>query len=752
MNINRLRFPIFRFSRISVLFLTPIVLFIAAQAQQPPSAASYKDPKLPVEQRVQDLLVRMTLEEKVSMLNGANWMESVAIPRLGIPSIKMADGPMGIRSWLGSSAITSAPGAKQTFSSTAFPAGIAVAATWDPEIAQHVGQAIGQEMKSIGRNMILGPTVNIQRVPLWGRNFEGYGEDPYLASRMGVAYIKGVQSEGVIATVKHFAANNEEFERHRIDEAIDERTLQEIYFPAFKAAVQEAGVWSVMSAYNKVNGTYCAENEYLLKDVLKNGWGFKGFVVSDWGSTYSTAGTVNAGMDLEMPGGEVARKWLQTDRTIKAGNGGDWLSSEKVSAEISAGRIPVAAVDDNVSRILRVIFLSGLFDHPSASSVTIDTHEQRAVARRAAAESIVLLKNAGDVLPLDPAKIKSLAIIGPNAAVARTGGGGSSLVHPPYAVTPLDGIKQRAGRQVQISYALGAGIPGEDPKNDTPEAREQLRKEAVAIASKADAAIVVVGDSPAIESESFDRKTLDLPEGQDELIREVAKVNRNTIVAFNAGGPVNVSRWVENTSAVLAMWFAGEEGGNAIADVLFGDVNPSGKLPFSFINDWSQSSAYGNYPGENLHVKYAEGIYVGYRYFDKHNIAPQYPFGYGLSYTHFGYSDLKISPAKGSSDSQLKVTLKLTNQGRRKGAEVVQLYLHDGHSAVDRPVKELKAFQRVQLSPGQSTVVSFTLDKNALAYYSTEKKTWIAEPGKFDVLVGTSSRDIRLQQSFDLMQ
>ena len=751
MNIDRLRFSILRFSRISVLFLTPIVLLIAAQAQQPPSAAPYKDPKLPVEQRVQDLLGRMTMEEKVSMLSGANWMESVAIPRLGIPAIKMADGPMGIRSWLGSSAITSAPGAKQTFSSTAFPAGIAIAATWDPEIAQQVGQAIGQEMKSIGRNMILGPTVNIQRVPLWGRNFEGYGEDPYLASRMGVAYIKGVQSEGVIATVKHFAANNEEFERHRIDAAIDERTLHEIYFPAFKAAVQEAGVWSVMSAYNKVNGTYCAENEYLLKDVLKNGWGFKGFVVSDWGSTYSTAGTVNAGMDLEMPGGEVARKWLQTDRTIKAGNGGDWLSPEKVSAEITAGHIPPANVDDNVSRILRVIFLSGQFDHPSTSSGTIDTPEQRAVARRAAAESIVLLKNSGDLLPLDRSKIKSLAVIGPNAAVARTGGGGSSLVHPLNPVTPLEGVKERAGAKIQITYALGVGTPGEDPKNDSPEAREQLRKEAVAIAAKADAAIVVVGDSPAIESESFDRKTLDLPEGQDELIQEVAKVNHNTVVVFNAGGPVDVSRWVDSVPALLDAWFGGEEGGHAIADVVFGNVNPSGRLPFSFIDEWRQSPAYGNYPGENLHVKYAEGIYVGYRYFDKHDIAPQYPFGYGLSYTHFGYSDLKISPGKGAGNSQITVTVKLTNQGKREGAEVVQLYVHDGHSAVDRPVKELKAFRRVNLSPGQSTVVSFTLDKGALAYYSTQDKDWIAEAGKFDVLVGASSRDIRLKKTFELL-
>ncbi len=740
-----------KLNRILVYFIAIIFAVATLQSQETPAKAPYKDPSLPVEQRVQDLLSRMTVEEKVSLLSGAGWMESVAIPRLGIPAIRMADGPMGIRSWLGSSAITSAPGARQVFSSTAFPAGIALAATWDPELAQREGQVIGQEVKAIGRDMILGPTVNIQRVPLWGRNFEGFGEDPYLAARMGVGYIKGVQGEGVIATVKHFVANNEEFERHRIDEAIDERALQEIYFPAFKAAVQEAGVWSVMSAYNKVNGTYCAENAYLLKDVLKKGWGFKGFVVSDWGSTYSTAGTVNAGMDLEMPGGEVARKWLATERTIKAGNGGDWLAPDKVLADIKAGRIPVANVDDNVSRILRVLFLSGQFDHPHTATGTIDTPEQREVARRVAAQSIVLLKNAGDLLPIDPVKIKSLAVIGPNAAVARTGGGGSSLVHPPFAVTPLDGIKERAGGRIQVSYALGAGIPGEDPKNDTPEAREQLRKEAVALAAKSDAAIVVVGDSSKVESESFDRETLDLPAGQDELIEEIAKVNRNTIVVFNAGGPVNVSRWVTSVPALLDMWFGGEEEGHAIADVLFGDVNPSGRLPFSFINNFKESPAYGNYPGENLHVKYAEGIYVGYRYFDKHNIAPQFPFGYGLSYTRFAYSDLKISPAK-SGSPQVNVTLKVRNEGKRAGAEVVQLYVHDGHSKVDRPVKELKAFRRVELSPEQSTTVSFALDRGAFAYYSTKKKDWVVEQGTFDILVGASSRDIRLQKSFDYIR
>jgi len=735
--------------RITILILTVLVAGVAiGHAQDVPSNAPYKNAKLPVEQRVQDLLGRMTVEEKASMLAGANWMESVAIPRLGIPSIKMADGPMGIRSWAGPSKITKA----SPFNSTAFPAGIAVAATWDPAVAQSVGQAIGQEVRAIGRDMILGPTVNIQRVPLWGRNFEGYGEDPYLAAQMGVAYIKGVQGEGVIATVKHFDANNQEFERHRVDEAIDERTLQEIYFPAFKAAVQEAGVWSVMSAYQKVNGLYCSENPFLLKDILRKEWGFKGFVVSDWGSTYSTVGPVNAGMDLEMPGGEPVRSWLMTEGAKKVGNGGDWLSPEKVLPEVAAGRITVATLDDNVGSILRTMFVSGVFDRAPTAPGEIDTPAQRAVARHGAAESIVLLKNDGNLLPLDPAKIKSLAVIGPSAAVARTGGGGSSLVHPNYSITPLSGIKERAGDSMQISYALGTSMPGEDPAKDTSEARDEMRKEAVAIAAKADAAIVLIGNSPAIESEDFDRTTLDLPAGQDELVQAIAKVNHNTIVVFNAGASVNVSRWVGQVPSVLDAWFGGQEIGHAIADVLFGDVDPSGKLPFSFINDFKESPAYGNYPGEDLHVKYAEGMYVGYRYFDKHSITPQFPFGYGLSYTSFGYSDLKIKPGKAANGQTFEVSLKLRNQGKRAGAEVVQLYVHDGHSSVDRPVKELKGFRRVELAPGKSTTVSFTLDKSSMAYYSTQKKDWVAEPGTFDVLVGASSADIRLKGSFELSQ
>jgi beta-glucosidase len=724
--------------------------FTVCVAQSTPDTPPYRNPTLPVEQRVQDLLGRMTLQEKVSMLSGSGWMESAAVDRLGIPSIKMADGPMGIRSWLGSSAITNSLKSAQSTTSTAFPAGVAIGATWDPELAKQEGQVIAQEMKAMGRDMILGPTVNIQRVPLWGRNFEGYGEDPYLAGQMAVGYIEGVQGEGVIATVKHFVANNQEYERHRIDAEVGERALHEIYLPAFKAAVQQAHVWSVMSAYNRVNGAYCAENIPLLKDVLQKDWGFQGFVVSDWGSTYSTAPTVNAGMDIEMPGGEAAKKWLKTPSVQASGNSDGWLTPDKVLPEVSTGKISTSTIDDNVSRILRVVFASGIFDHPHVATGLVDTPQQRAVARRAAAESIVLLKNAGNLLPLDLSKVHSIAVIGPNAAVARTGGGGSSLVHPKYAVTPLDGVKEKAGNRVQVLYALGNSMEGENPAQDTPAAQQQLRDEAVALAAKADVAILFVGYSPKFEAESFDRKTMDLPSGQDELIRAVAKANRNTIVVFNAGDPITMAKWVDGVPAIVDMWYGGQEGGHGIADVLFGDVNPSGKLPFSFLKEWKDSPAYGHYPGVDLRVDYAEGIYVGYRYFDKHKTAIQYPFGYGLSYTSFDYSDLKIAPGKFSETHPVEVALNLRNSGSRAGAEVVELYVHDGHSSVDRPVKELKGFRRVELAPGETKAIRFTLDRSAFAYYSTAKKDWVAEPGEFEILVGASSQDIKLKGNLEL--
>lgn len=728
---------------VAILALFAVAVLIGARLRAQAPAPPYQNPALDVEHRVDDLLGRMTAREKAEMLSGSGWMESQPNERLGIPAIRMADGPLGVRNWRGSSAVTNDPNTVPV-AATAFPAGIAMAATWDPDLVAREARVIAQEVKALGRDMILGPTVNINRVPLWGRNFEGYGEDPYLAARMGVAYIQAVQAEGVIPSVKHFAANNQEFERHRIDEQIDERTLHEIYLPAFHAAVRDAGVWAVMNAYNKVNGRWCAENPYLLTDTLRKRWGFRGFVISDWGSTYSTVATLNAGMDLEMPGGEAMRRWAARPETQRDGNGAGWLAADKVLAAVSAGQIKQKAVDDAVRRILRVMFTAGLFDHPHAGGAEVDTPEQRFTARMAAYESMVLLKNTG-VLPLG-AGVHKVAVIGPGAAIARTGGGGSSLVRPKYAVTPLEGIKQAAGAQASVRYALGAAMEGEDADKSPAE----LRAEAVALAHESDVAVVVCGYSPKLEGEGFDRKSMDLPAGQDELIEAVAGANKNTVVVIAAGAPVTMTRWLARVPAVLIAWYGGQEGGHAIGDVLYGLVNPSGKLPVTFPKRLKDSPAYGHYPGENLHVEYSEGIYVGYRGFDKHGVEPQFPFGHGLSYTTFDYSQLQVAPARIAGGGATSIRVEVRNSGRRAGAEVLQLYLQPPPSRVDRPVKELKGFARVVLRPGQARTVSFTLDKAAMSYYDSRVHDWVAEPGRFTVLVGASSRDIRVKGEFEL--
>jgi beta-glucosidase len=722
------------------LFLLPA----ACARKDPLENAAFRNPQLPIEQRVSDLLGRMTAEEKASMLAGVNWMESPSISRLGIPVIKMADGPMGVRAWYGPSAATNTANSQlPKVESTSFPAGIAMAATWNPNLVEEVGKAIGRETRSLGRNMILGPTINIARVPVWGRNFEGYGEDPFLTSRMGVSFIKGAQQEGVIATAKHFAANNQEFERHRIDEKIDERALHEIYLPAFKAAVQEAGVLSVMSAYNKVNGLYCAENAYLLDEVLRKQWGFRGFVVSDWGGTYSTAGSIKAGLNLEMPGGQQMLDWLATDRVKAAGNSGGWLIQAKVLSALSSGQVTQQTIDQRVADMLRVMFQRRLFDARPEATGEADTAGQKKLARDAAAEGIVLLKNENDILPFGT-KVRTIAVIGPNAAVARTGGGGSSLVRPKYAVSPLDGIRARAGEKWKIDYAQGLAMEGEKLDQDAAAAK----KEAVGKAAKADVAVVFVGYSSTLESEGFDRKTLDLPAGQDELIRAVAAANKNTFVVIQAGSPVTMSKWLNEVSGVAVAWYGGQECGNAIADILFGDVNPSGKLPVSFPRELKDSPAFRTYPGENLRTEYAEGMYVGYRYFDKKGIVPLFPFGFGLSYTKFEYSDLTVAPKTVDSNDKVQVTLKIRNTGKVAGAEVVQVYVRDLESSVDRPVKELKAFRKIFLKPAESQVVDFTLGGDSLSYYDPGTRSWVAEPGIFEVQIGSSSRAIRLKTSF----
>jgi beta-glucosidase len=548
--------------------------------------------------------------------------------------------------------------------------------------------------------------------------------------------------------VKHFAGNNQEFERHRVDDQVDDRTLNEIYFPAFQAAVQEAGVWSVMSAYNKLNGQWCAENPSLLTGALQRKWGFKGFVVSDWGSTYSTEGTVSSGMNLEMPGGAPLASFLALPRIQKAGFLGGWLAKDKVMAALSAGKLKQEAVDDSVRRMLRIMFTAGLFDKPKKGGGEVDTPAQRAVARQGATESIVLLKNTGDLLPLASAKVKSVAVIGPNAAEARPGGGGSSRVRSKYKVSPLDGIEESVASGFQVAYALGTAMEAQGQK-PADAARKQQLDEAVALARKSDVAVVFVGYSPELESEDFDRTTMDLPAGQDELIAAVAAANPKTVVVVVAGAPVTMTKWIGRVPTVLMQFYGGQEAGHGIADVLFGAASPSGKLPVTFPKRFSDSPAYGNYPGNDLHVNYAEGIYIGYRGFDKRKVDPLFAFGHGLSYTRFTYSNLQVTPKAGAG-KPVEVSLQLRNSGSHEGAEAVQLYLRDVKSSVDRPLKELKRFRRVNLKPGETQNVAFTLDQAAMSFYDPARKDWVAEPGTFEVWVGSSSQDIRLKGSFEL--
>ena len=487
------------------LLIVAGVALLASCRTGPPR---YLDTALTVDQRIDDLLGRLTLEEKVGMVSGETWMETRAVARLGVPALKTNDGPLGVRYWSLDSRTKPA-----NFGTTAFPAGVAMAATWDQELVEREGKAIAEQARALGRNMLLGPTVNIARLPQWGRNFEGYGEDPFLAARMAVAYINGVQSEGVIATVKHFAANNQEFERNRVDVRVSERALHEIYFPAFRASIQEANVGSVMSLYNKVNGLWAAENPYLLTDVLRKQFGFKGLVVSDWASTHTTVETANAGLDVEMPSAESLKGLLNEPVFVKAGFMGGFMAPEKLLPAVASGQVAQSKIDEKVRRILWAMFTLGIFDRKEEPTNVVDTPEQQAVAREAAVESMVLLKNAGAVLPLSADRLRSIAVIGPNAAVAPTGGGGSSLVEPKIVpVPPLEALKARVGSRVQVQYALGCAMEGEDKEKDTPAARAALIKEAVALARKSDAAVIFAGYSPATEQEMTDR-TLALPAG-----------------------------------------------------------------------------------------------------------------------------------------------------------------------------------------------------------------------------------------------
>jgi beta-glucosidase len=688
------------------------------------TAPVYLDANQPLETRVDDLLSRLTFDEKISIIHADSKFTTAAIPRLGIPRRWLDDGPHGVREDIGPD--TWAPAGRTDDFSTAMPSGICLAATWNPDLGYSEGEAIGQEARARGKDIMLGPGVNILRTPLCGRNFEYLGEDPLLSGVMASGYIRGEQSQDISSCVKHFALNNQEFERGTINVEVDERALREIYLPAFKAAVQEAGLWSVMGAYNRLRGQHCCENDYLLNKILKDEWGFKGLVMSDWAGTHDTREAALNGLDLEMG----------TEKKYD-----DFFLAKPYRDGLQNGEFSLAGLDEKVRRNLRVMLATHVFD-AGRKTGSLNTAAHQAVARRVAEEGIVLLKNENHVLPLDAAKLKTIAVIGENATRLHAHGGDSSGIKAFYEVNPLDGIVNRAGKNVNVIFSEGYRKDG----------GADLAKRAVSAAKAADVVIYIGGlnHDKGFDCEGADRADLKLPFGQDELLKKIVAANPKTIVVLE-GTMVEMDAWLKKVPALLQAWYPGMEGGNALAGVLFGDVNPSGKLPATFPKKLSDSPAHalGAYPGTNGTVTYAEGLLVGYRWFDTKHIEPQFPFGFGLSYTTFKYSNLKLIPGDGTNGI-VTAQFEIENTGKRAGAEVAQLYVHEKNPRLTRPEKELKGFRKIFLQPGEKQAVSIPLARSAFAYYDPAQKGWVAQPDSFEIQIGGSSRDIRLRDNFNL--
>ncbi len=832
--------------KIAFLLVATIALFAVHSGAQ-----SAGPTQADIDKRVESILSKMTLDEKITFISGATSFSMHSFSKLGIPSLMMSDGPMGVHDY--------GP-------TTAYPAGILLAASWDTELANRFGKMMGDDARARGVHFILAPGMNIYRAPMNGRNFEYFGEDPFLAGRIAVAEIKGIQSEGVIATAKHFVANNSEYGRMDHSSDVDERTLREIYLPAFEAAVKEGKVGAVMDAYNLVNGIHMTANGYLNNEVLKKEWGFKGILMSDWGATHDGIAAANGGLDLEMPSGL-------------------YMNATTLLPAIRDGKVSEATIDEKVRTILRTAIQFGFFDREQTdTSIPLYSQVGREIARNEAEGGMVLLKNEGNILPLDKTKLKTIAVIGPDAYPAVIGGGGSSLVAPYYAVSYLEGISNYLGPKIKVLTAddtaplpevvngsvfqaspsggenglIGeyfdnqelAGAPaltrtdrlvdfdwGEGsfadghpvdhfsarwtgyyvPKlsgdytfyvsaddgmrvyvdderivSDWTKHSETLHtasrhleggkphkikveyyedtggasihfgvigsdanvgRATKALAAKADAVILCVGFDSESESEGGDR-TFRLPNAQDELVRAIASVNKNVIVVLTAGGNVDMTRWIDQVPALVDAFYPGQEGGDAIARVLFGDVNPSGKLPASYEKRWEDNPTHDNYyptPGTKR-IPYREGIFLGYRYYDRATTKPMFPFGYGLSYTNFEYGHLDVSPHSAADPDHVKVSFNVKNIGRRAGAEVAEVYVGDAHASVPRPVKELKGFAKVFLQPGESKMVTVNLDRRSFSYYDVKGKQWLAEPGDFEILVGGSSDKIELKSKFTLTQ
>ena len=733
--------------------LAALALAASALGAAPPGPRpAYLDPTRPLDERVEDLLGRLTLEEKVALVHANGKFRSGGVPRLGVPYLWTADGPQGVReevkldSW--------EPAGLTSDYATAMPTGIAVAATWSPEMAELVGRTIGEEARARDKHVILGPGFNIQRTPLCGRNYDYYGEDPWLAGRIAVAYVKGMQSEQTIACLKHFALNNQEHERGTIDVQVEERPLREIYLPAFEAAVKEGGALAVMGAYNEVRGQHACHNDYLLQQVLKREWGFRGSVISDWGGTHDTGQAALDGLDLEMGTNRPYDQYFLAGPFLAGLRNGTW---------------PLSVLDDKVRRNLRLLFASGAVDGRRPGAINTPAHRQNAL--RVAQESIVLLKNQPTVLPLDLARVRTIAVIGDNAVRRFAAGALSAGVKAFHETTALEGILARVGGRADVVFSQGyrqpewhwgqrwdtAGVRTSERSAASPEEAKELADRAVEAARRADAVVFVGGlnHGRGGDDEGFDRSDLLLPAHQDELIARVVAANPRTVVVLIAGSPVEMASWLDRTPAVLQAWYGGSEAGTAIAAVVFGDVSPSGKLPCTFPKTLADSPAHAaglarQYPGENGRVWYDEGLLVGYRWNDAKGREPLFPFGHGLSYTSFVYADLRATPSATAQGPGAAVELQLTNGGPRPGAEVVQLYVRPVDPPVVRPEKELKGFAKVALGPGETKTVTIDLGPRAFAYYDPEARGWRVAKGRYELQVGSSSRDIRLRGSLEV--
>ena len=690
----------------SIRILLALVLLITGGTVQSDSEEKR------LQQSIDQLVAKMTLEEKVSLTSGRDAWSTQPIERLNIPYIWVADGPHGLRR----APSTDTWGYGDQAPATCFPTASALSATWDVDLVNQVGQALGEEANALGVDLLLGPGINIKRSPLGGRNFEYFSEDPVLSGKLGAAYINGVQSQGVGTSIKHYVANNVETRRMWANSDVDERTLNEIYMTPFEIAVKESQPWSVMACYNRVQGIYGTESHRLLTDKLKHEWGFKGIVISDWDAVIDRVEGIRAGMHLEMPG--------------KPGH----LTNQIVLDAVKNGQLDEQQIDVLVKDILRIVFMGQNISSGTVVDQKIDQHH--ALARQVAGEAITLLKNTQGLLPLSESKHKKIAVIGEFAVKPRYQGNGSSQVKPTRLDKFLDIVRQEYGDRVEINYAQGYQLSDD---NDF-----SLIDEAVELAASSDVALVLAGLPLHYESEGIDRKHIDLPPAHNQLISAVAKVQSNTAVVLTNGSAIAMP-WVDEVPTILETWLGGQAGAGAIADVLFGVVNPSGKLAETFPVRLEDTPAFLNFPDEDGEVIYGERMFVGYRYYDKRKIAPLFPFGHGLSYTQFSYDNLQLSANDLTDRDQLQVTLSVTNSGQRTGKEVVQLYVVDKESSHKRPPQELKGFDKIKLAPGESKQVTFNLSSRDFSYYSKLYDRWIAESGEFEILVGASSRDIRLR-------